>query len=93
MAITTLLLDIGGVIFLPNPAFWECLRRQWGAPNTVEQIFYGQDSPWGACRTGLIMRAEYTAMVARQLGMEIAVFSRLRMPCESTSGGVDACAT
>ncbi|MCL4352557.1 MAG: HAD-IA family hydrolase [Firmicutes bacterium] len=82
MEIKTLLLDIGGVVLLTNPEFWTYLHQQHGAPENVEQLFYGHDSPWGACRTGLMTYDEYTREMARQLDMDPAELIRLRRQME-----------
>lgn len=78
MRINTLFMDIGGVITEPNPEFWNCLRQRWGAPNNVEELFYGQDSPWVACRVGQITYREHTAQMAVQLGMTSEQLMRVR---------------
>ncbi|MCL4493588.1 MAG: HAD-IA family hydrolase [Firmicutes bacterium] len=82
MGIHTLFMDIGGVIVEPNPEFWDCLQHNWGAPRNVEQLFYGQDSPWPACRIGQITYLEYTARMAEQLGMSAEHLIRLRQDYE-----------
>lgn len=78
MRVKTLLVDVGGVLLSSNPAFWEMLQRDWGAPAHVEDLFYGPESPWPACRTGAIDYAEYMRRVADQLGMDSAVLTELR---------------
>ena len=82
MDIRTLFLDIGGVILEPDPRFWERLRTEFGAPDDAEQMFYGEDGPWNACKTGLITYQDYVFHMADQLGIERSVMASLRAELE-----------
>ncbi|PSR22483.1 MAG: hypothetical protein C7B45_06585 [Sulfobacillus acidophilus] len=82
MPIKTIIVDIGGVVLLENPAFWERLQQEYNAPSNVEALFYGSESPWADCRTGVIDERQYTELVARRLEMEASTLASLRQSLE-----------
>ncbi|MCY0899762.1 MAG: HAD-IA family hydrolase [Firmicutes bacterium] len=82
MIIETWFIDVGGVILLPNSAYWDTLKERYQAPETVESLFYGVESPWAECRTGIINRQTYNERMARQLNMEVEALEALRWQSE-----------
>lgn len=82
MTIETLFLDIGGVILDPDKRFWSRLEAEHGIPSGAEELFYGEEGPWHACKTGQITYEDYVLQMANRLGMEHSVLAALRAELE-----------
>lgn len=84
--VETILTDVGGVVLLPDPAFWARLREELrpGADVDPEVVFYGPDGPWSACRTGEIDYVGYMRAVAARLGVDAGRLEALRSAFEAT---------
>jgi putative hydrolase of the HAD superfamily len=84
MPIKTVIVDIGGVVLLENPEFWQRLQQEYNAPSNVEALFYGPESPWADCRTGRLDERQYTEIVAQRLEMNVNDLMSLRQSLEWT---------
>ncbi|MCY0879380.1 MAG: HAD-IA family hydrolase [Firmicutes bacterium] len=82
MHIETLFLDVGGVVLLPNDAYWTMLKERYHAPEAVESLFYGAESPWADCRVGVIDRRAYNERMAQLLNVEADTLEALRWSWE-----------
>lgn len=82
--IKTLLTDIGGVVWVPNPEFWTRLREELSPenPDDIEAIFYGAEGPWVPCRTGELDYPGYMRTVAARLGVDGGRLEALRSEWE-----------
>lgn len=82
MKIETLFLDIGGVILDPDKRFWDRLETEHGVASGAEELFYGEEGPWHACKTGQITYDDYVTKMAVQLGLERRLLAELRAELE-----------
>lgn len=82
MKIETLFLDIGGVILDPDKRFWTRLETDHGVAPGAEELFYGEEGPWNACKTGQLSYEDYVTEMAHRLGLERQVLHALRAELE-----------
>ena len=85
----TVMIDIGGVLLLPDEQFWGRLQNELGVDpaSDAETLFYGSDGPWPACKTGRMDYATYLGHLATVLRVDASRLARLRAECEWVVNG------